>query len=315
MRRGILSLLAVVMFIGMFQDSEAFFGKKKKQDKKFVLITMDSLDEHWQSVKKGAEEKTEELEGVELIFKAPEGKVDPNEQIKMVTDAITQKVDAILIAPSDKFALTPVVERAAAGNIPVIIIDSPLDSDRYLSFIATDNYAAAETAADKMAELTGAKGKIGIINAQPGSGTTISREDGFKDRVASEYPHMKITAIMYSNGDEDKASNQAAEILTANPDLVGFYTGNEGSTVGVARALTEAGKAGKVKLVGFDRSGNIMRGIEEGVIDASMVQNPKQMGYKAVEAAYNFITDGTEPVKYIDTGVKVVTKENIEDLK
>lgn len=316
MKKSVLSLLAVVMFMSFFQEAEAFFGRKKKNsNKKFVLITMDSLDEHWLSVKKGAEEKVAELEGVEIIFRAPAGKVDPNEQTRMVEDAITQRADAILIAPSDKYALAPVVDRAVASNIPVVIIDSPVDSEGYLSFLATDNYAAAETAADELAKLVDEKGKVAIINAQPGSGTTIAREGGFKDRVAAKYPNMEIVAIHYSNGDKALALNQATDVLTANPDLVGFYTCNEGSTVGVARALSETGKAGEVKLVGFDKSSDIISGIESGVINSSMVQNPELMGYKGVEVAYNFIAEKDNSEEYINTGVQVITKENLDLIK
>jgi len=287
----------------------------KNENKKMILITMDSLDEHWLSVKAGAEEKAKELGGIDIIFRAPTGKVDPNEQTRMVEDAITEQADAILLSPSDGSALVPVVDRAIDAKIPVVIIDSGIDTEGYLSFMATDNYAAAATAADKMAELVGETGKVAIIMAQPGAGTTIQRTAGFEDRIKEKYPNMSIVTIQYSNGDKSLALNQATDIMTANPDLVGFYGGNEGSTVGAARAIEETGNTGKVKLVGFDKSADIIKGIESGVIQASMVQNPEIMGSKAVEVAYKFIVDGTTGDKKIDTGVTVVTKENLDKIK
>lgn len=296
-------LLLSSLFLGLATGAFA--------QKKFVLITMDSMDEHWLSVKKGAETKAKELGDVDIIFRAPAGKVDPNEQTRMVEDAINQKVDAILLAPSDKSALGPVVERAIDEKIPVVIIDSPVDAEGYVTFLSTDNYAAGALAADTLAKLVNEKGKVGIINAQPGAGTAIARSSGFEDRLKEKYPNMKVAGIQYSNGDKAVALNQATDMMTANPDLVGFYGSNEGSTVGISRALEESGNIGKIKLVGFDFSKDTITGLKNGSIQASMVQNPEKMGYDGVAAAYDNI-NGKEVPKHVDTGVKVVT---VGDLK
>ncbi|MGL5658785.1 MAG: substrate-binding domain-containing protein, partial [Cetobacterium sp.] len=221
MRKVSKLLLLSSLFLGLATGAFA--------QKKFVLITMDSMDEHWLSVKKGAETKAKELGDVDIIFRAPAGKVDPNEQTRMVEDAINQKVDAILLAPSDKSALGPVVERAIDEKIPVVIIDSPVDAEGYVTFLSTDNYAAGALAADTLAKLVNEKGKVGIINAQPGAGTAIARSSGFEDRLKEKYPNMKVAGIQYSNGDKAVALNQATDMMTANPDLVGFYGSNEGS--------------------------------------------------------------------------------------
>ena len=303
MRKVSKLLLLSSLFLGLATGAFA--------QKKFVLITMDSMDEHWLSVKKGAETKAKELGDVNIIFRAPAGKVDPNEQTRMVEDAINQKVDAILLAPSDKSALGPVVERAIDEKIPVVIIDSPVDAEGYVTFLSTDNYAAGALAADTLAKLVNEKGKVGIINAQPGAGTAIARSSGFEDRLKEKYPNMKVAGIQYSNGDKAVALNQATDMMTANPDLVAFYGSNEGSTVGISRALEESGNIGKIKLVGFDFSKDTITGLKNGSIQASMVQNPEKMGYDGVAAAYDNI-NGKEVPKHVDTGVKVVT---VGDLK
>lgn len=303
MRKVSKLLLLSSLFLGLATGAFA--------QKKFVLIIMDSMDEHWLSVKKGAETKAKELGDVDIIFRAPAGKVDPNEQTRMVEDAINQKVDAILLAPSDKSALGPVVERAIDEKIPVVIIDSPVDAEGYVTFLSTDNYAAGALAADTLAKLVNEKGKVGIINAQPGAGTAIARSSGFEDRLKEKYPNMKVAGIQYSNGDKAVALNQATDMMTANPDLVAFYGSNEGSTVGISRALEESGNIGKIKLVGFDFSKDTITGLKNGSIQASMVQNPEKMGYDGVAAAYDNI-NGKEVPKHVDTGVKVVT---VGDLK
>lgn len=287
---------------------------KAADSKKFVLITMDSQDEHWLSVKAGAEKKAAELGGIEISFRAPAGKVDPNEQMRMVEDAINQEADAILLAPSDKAALAGVVERAIEAEIPVVIIDSPVDAEGYVTFLATDNYMAGALAAERLAQEIGEKGKVAIINAQPGAGTAIAREKGFTDYIEKNFDNIKIIAVQYSNGDKVLALNQATDILNANPDLAGFYACNEGSTVGVSRAIEEQGVAGKVKVVGFDMSKDVISAIETGLIQASAVQNPTKMGYEGVAAAANAIA-GKKVLDKIDTGVMIVGKKELDAKK
>lgn len=291
------------------QDASAD-GKKKYN---FVLITMDSMDQHWLSVKAGAEDMAEELGDVSITFRAPADKTDPGEQVRMVEDAINQKADAILIAPLDATALKPVVEKAAESNIPVIDIDSPVDTDKITSFVATDNEKAARIAADTLADLIGGKGKVAIINHQPGAGTAMLRENGFKDQVQKKYPEIKIVTTQYSSGDKTKAMNQALDIMTANPDLAGFYACNEGSTVGVAQAIKQKKAVGKIKLVGFDKSEDTINSINDGMIQATMVQNPYKMGQLAVQFAHDVLND-KEVEKLVDTGVTVITKDNIEEI-
>ncbi|AAM24024.1 ribose transport system substrate-binding protein [Caldanaerobacter subterraneus subsp. tengcongensis MB4] len=293
------------------QESSQTASSEKKYN--IVLITMDSMDEHWLAVKAGAEAKAKELGNVQLTFRAPAEKADPNEQVRMMEDAINQKADAILIAPTDQTALTPVVEKAFDAGIPVILIDSPVKTDKYVSFVATDNIKAAEMAADKLGELLGGKGKIAIISAQPGSGTTIMRENGFKDRLKEKYPDIQIITTQYSMGDKNRALNQALDILTAHPDLAGFYGTNEGSTIGIAMAIKQKDLAGKVKVVGFDISQATINAIKENYIQASMVQNPYMMGYKGVEIAVDKL-QGKEVPKRVDTGVTVMTKDNVDEV-
>jgi len=279
----------------------------------FVLITMDSMDQHWLSVKAGAEDKAEELGNISITFRAPADKTDPSEQMRMVEDAINQKADAILLAPLDSIALTPIVDKAVKADIPVIDIDSPLDTNKITSFIATDNAEAAAIAADTLADLIGGKGKIAVINHQPGAGTAMLRENGFKKQIDSKYPDIKIVATQYSSGDKAIAMNQALDIMTANPDLAGFYACNEGSTVGVAQAIKQKNAVDKIKLVGFDKSEDTINAIKEGMIHATMVQNPYKMGQLAVQFAHDALND-KQVEKLVDTGVNVITKENVEEI-
>lgn len=296
----------------------------KKEDKKstsggdeltITLITMDSMDEHWLKVKNGAEDAASELSGVKVVFDAPQTKVDATVQAQLVENAIVNKSDAIMLAALDKEALKPAVEKAKEEGIPVIFVDSGVNTDQYDAFFSTDNGAAAATAADQLAKLIGEKGKIAIINAQAGAGTTMTRENEFRKRIESTYPNIEIVGVQYSDGDKQKALNYATDFMTQYPDLVGFYACNEGSTVGVGNAIDQSGKADSIAVVGFDFSADVKGLIEKDAIKASMVQNPYVMGFEGVKVAVDVINGKEVSPKDVDTGVTVATKENLADIK
>ncbi len=311
-------VLFLAMFVALACSVATFANGKKEADNgkiKITLITMDSIDEHWLKVKAGAEAKSAELGNVELTFNAPPGKVDANVQLQMVEDAITKRANVIMLAPLNKDALAPGVEKATAAGIKVIMIDSGVSTDKYEAFFATNNGNAARTAADTLAKLIGEKGKIAIINAQAGAGTTMTRENEFKDQIKTKYPNIQIVGVQYSDGDKTKAMNQALDFMTANPDLAGFYGCNEGATVGLAQAVAQSGKAGKVKVVGFDFSNDTKALIQQGAIQATMVQNPYQMGYLGVDAGVRALQGTSFGGKTVDTGVTVATLDNLASIK
>jgi len=311
-------LCAAVCF-ALVCGTMAFAGGKKDAGAdgkiKITLITMDSIDEHWLKVKAGAEAKAAELGNVELTFNAPPGKVDANVQLQMVEDAITKRANVIMLAPLNKDALSPGVDKATAAGIKVIMVDSGVSTSNYEAFFATNNGNAARLAADTLAKLLDGKGKIAIINAQAGAGTTMTRENEFKDQMKTKYPNIEIVGVQYSDGDKTKAMNQALDFMTANPDLAGFYGCNEGSTVGLAQAVAQSGKAEKIKVVGFDFSNDTKALIQQKAIQATMVQNPYQMGYLGVDAGVRAVKGEAFGGKTIDTGVTVATLENLASIK
>jgi ribose transport system substrate-binding protein len=315
-KKMVLAFVLVIALIGVLpiwaggRRDSASAGKIK-----VIFIAMDSIDEHWLKVKAGTEDKAKELGNVDLYFNAPQGKVDANAQLQLVEDAITKKMDVILLAPLNRDALVPGVEKAKAAGIKVVIIDSAIGTANYDAFLSTDNGAAARLAADELAKLINQQGKIAIVNAQAGSGTTMIRENDFKDQMQKKYPNVSIVGVQYSDGDKTKALNIATDFMTANPDLAGFYAANEGSTVGTGNAIEQARKTGTVKFVGFDWSADTKALIEKGVLQATMVQNPYQMGYLGVQAAVDLATGKSLAKKDLDTGVTVATSANKDSIK
>jgi len=274
-----------------------------------ILVTPQSVvASFWVTVKAGADSAGKEL-GVDVIWKGPPTEADVDNQISILEDYINQGVDAIVLAALDNKALIPIVKRAVSRNIPMILIDSGIDSDDPASFIATDNVLGANMAARMLAELIGFRGKVALIPFFPGTSTSIHREKGFKDEIA-KYPGIELVTVQYSQNDMAIAMAVTENILTAFPDIDGIFAANEPGAIGASQAILARGLAGKVKIVGFDAAPNEIDALKKNIIQALIVQNPFKMGYLGVKYAVDVI-HGKKIPERVDTGVTVVTNENL----
>lgn len=286
-------------------------GCRRQASNKRVIAVIPKGVSHffWQSVHAGAEAAGKEL-NVEIIWKGPAQETDYTGQINMVEDAINRRVDGIVLAPSHGDALVPVVERAQKEGIPVTIFDSGINTEKYLAYIATDNRQGGVVAAERLAEKLGGKGKVAILGVKAGSVSTDEREQGFQDTIKQKYPGIEIVAFQYGEADRAKSLDRATDIMTAHGDLNGFFASNESSTVGAVQAIKQKGLAGKVILVGFDSSPNLVDDLNAGAIDSLVLQNPFKMGYEGVKSLVGKL-NGQEPPRKMDTGVSLLTKDNI----
>src|SRR5215471_17991717 len=264
----------------------------------------------WQSVHAGADAAGRDF-GIEVMWKGPAQETDYSGQINIVEDAINRRVDGIVLAPSHGDALVPIVERAQREGIPVIIFDSGISTENYVSYIATDNRQGGVVAAERLAEKLGGKGKVAILGVKAGSVSTDEREQGFQDTIKQKYPGISIVAFQYGDADRAKSLDRATDILTAHADLNGMFASNESSTVGVVQALKQKGLTGKVVLVGFDSSPNLIEDLRAGAIDSLVLQNPFKMGYEGVKAMVEKL-NGQTPQRRLDTGVQLLTKDNLD---
>jgi ribose transport system substrate-binding protein len=276
---------------------------------KFAVVPKGLTHQFWLTVKAGADAAGKDL-GVEIDWIGPEKETEVVKQINMIEDQIGAGVNAIVMAACDQDALVDVIKKALDKKIPVITIDSGVNSDLPQSFIATDNVAGAADAARELAKLIGNEGEVGLIPFVKGAGTSEQREEGFKKGIA-EFPNIKIADIQYCQSDVIKAMNVTEDMLTAHPNLKGIFAANEPAAIGVVQALEAAGKAGQIKLVAFDAGDDEIAALKRGTIQALVVQNPFRMGYDGVKTAYD-VLQGKQVEKRIDTGVTAVTRENIE---
>lgn len=272
-------------------------------DYKLALITMDSIDQHWITLKEGAEKTAKEL-GVELVFMAPNTK-DDAQQIEQVNNAVAAGCDAILVAANGPDAISSALKEASAAGVKIVYVDSPANVPAEATF-STDNTAAGNTAGETMiAELTAkgvTSGKIGIVNVNAATASTVARETGF--RSAFKGTGFELLETQYGEGDAAKSQGIAENYITQG--VVGIFGCNEGSTNGAGNAVKAADV--DVVCVGFDKSDTIMGLIQDGYILATMAQNPDVMGAEGVKAAVAALNGENLGGAVTDTGVSVLTK-------
>jgi len=284
----------------------------RKKDRLVIAVVPKGHSQiFWQTVHAGAIAAGREL-GVEIRWNGPASEIDFTRQINIVDDFINQHVDGIALAPSHGESLVPIVERAAQERIPVTIFDSGIRSEKYLTYVSTDNHKGGVLAARRMGKMLPSGGKIAMIGNIAGSVSTTERENGFRETIAVESPLLQIVEFQYGMADQSKSLAVAEDILTAHPDLLGIFCSNEAGTLGAVQAAKSKGLAGKVKIVGFDASPTLVEDLRAGYIDSLVVQDPFRMGYLAVETLVSQLK-GKPPEKRVDTGATVVTAANLNE--
>src|SRR3954452_5280013 len=282
-------------------------------DQKYIAIVSKGFQhQFWQAVKKGAEEEAK-AENARITFEGPPTEQDIEQQVTMLTNALTKTPDAIGFAALDSKASAPLMDQAKSQNIPVIAFDSGVESDVPVTTAATDNKAAAGEAAKHLSELIGGKGKVAMVVHDQTSRTGIDRRDGFIEYMKENAPGIKLLPVQYGGGDQAKSADIAKSIIQANPDLKGFYGANEGSAIGIIKGVQESGKKG-ITIVGFDSGKAQIDAIKSGVMAGAITQNPVGIGKEVVINAMKAIKGETLP-KVVDTGFYWYDKTNITDPK
>lgn len=262
------------------------------------------------SVHAGVRDAERDL-GVEVLWNGPEEETEYARQIQIVDSMVARHVDALAISATDQTALVAPVKRAMEAGIPVTVFDSGLSVENYVTFVATDNYGAGQTAARKLAELVHGKGKVAMLMHKPGGKSTVDREMGFDEVMSKEFPAIRVVARQFGMADRARSRAAAENILTAHPDLDGMFASAEANSLGAIQALKARGLAGKIRLVTFDFSDAHVEALKDGTIDTMIVQDPYRMGYEAVRTLFEKLS-GRTPPKRIDLKARIITKNDLD---
>jgi ribose transport system substrate-binding protein len=283
-----------------------------------AVIPKGTTHEFWKSINAGAFKARDELaaQGIkaDVIWKGPLKEDDRDQQMQTIENFTTRRVSGIVLAPLDSQAMVRPVNNAIRAGVPVVIFDSGLKSDNYVSFVATDNYKGGVLAGRHLGKLLGGKGNVILLRYAVGSASTEEREAGFVDTLKKEFPEIKLISSDQYAGPTRETAYQASQNLLNRfgRDVTGVFAPCEPPTIAMTKALRDLGKAGgKVKMVGFDAGSQSVADLKKGDVQGLVVQNPVFMGYKGVMTMVEHL-QGKKVEKRIDTGVVLVTPENAE---
>lgn len=289
--------------------------KKKETETVRVAVIVKAVDsDFWHGVKAGVEAAGIEY-NVTVTFEGPENEEDSGAQSRMIAAAVESGANVIVLSAIDEEKNAAAVEDAVRRGVPVIAIDSSVNSGLVSQFIGTDNYEAGKAAAHAAVDFTpqnGAKIRIGLVNYMADTANGRRREEGFRDCIAA-LGNAEIVASVTADSNEESATACAKQLLDRHPEinvLVGF---NEWMTLGVGNAIRASGKAGTVRGVGFDSNIVSVGMLETGEMDALVVQNPFAIGYLGVRNAAKLAAGGDIGADTVATDMTTVTKENLFD--
>lgn len=276
--------------------------------KTIAFVAKTKQSDYWKTVQSGAEAAAKEFD-VDLSFLAPADEEDTNGQLELVNQALKNGAGALVLGLNDYRPLAPTIERAGRTNIPVIAVDMEADLPYVKSYIGADNYNAGKKAAEKLVELSGENSRVAVITYVRGIDNTDMREKGLLDELA-KHPQLRIVAKEFSLSDRKLAADSARVIMRDHPDVNVIVALNAVASVGVADEIVQLGLGGKVKIITFDSTPELLEWMQENIIQATIIQNPFSMGYLGVKYALDAL-NGKKIPERVDTGTKAIDPNNM----
>lgn len=306
---GVMLICSLIAGCGGQQASQSSENEQQKAEEtiKIGVIVKALNSDFWKTVEAGAKAAGKDL-GVEVEVLGPSAETAVSEQINMIEDQITRGVSALAVAPSQPASAIPVFDQAKAAGIPVVLIDTDAPWEDKVSFVGTGNYNGGKQAGEFIAEKLGKGGKVVILRGAAGDPTHDERSNGAIEVLREK--GLEILDIQPANSERGLGMTVMENILQVHPDVQGVFATNDEMALGALRALQAANK--KIIVVGFDGSPDALKSIENGELTATVAQNSFNIGYQGVVAAVKAAKG--EPVdKRIDTGTKIISKDNVKE--
>jgi ribose transport system substrate-binding protein len=315
-RRSHLVLVSVSLAL-LLVSSAACARRETASGLTIAVIPKGTSHVFWQSIHAGAAKAAQEL-GVSIIWRGPLREDDRASQVSEVEGFVSRGVSGIVLAPLDDSALARPVADAKRRGIPVVIIDSGLKGNDYVSFVATDNRAGGRLAGEQLARLLHDTGTVVMLRYAEGSESTMQREEGFLEAIAAHKGIQVVSANQYGGADVESAYKKSESMLggfkkaDGGLGVDGIFTPNESTTLAMVRVLQSNGWAGKGRFIGFDASDLLVKALGAGDLDGLVLQDPVNMGYLGVKTMVAHLKGGAVETR-IDTGVRLVTREQMND--
>jgi ribose transport system substrate-binding protein len=316
MKKINLRIFIVIGLIFVFVFS--FFCKGDQPDKRKIAFVVTTLgNPFFVDMTEAAKEEIERHPDFELIIHAPERGTgeDIERQLQIIESLIAQKVNLINVVPADSKGIISVILKANEADIPILIIDNKIDRDlaiergaKTAGFIGSDNYMGGQLAAEYIIKKLNYEGNVAILEGVSGVDAAIDRKQGFIDYV-KEYEGINVVASLPADWSREKGLNVTQNVLLANPDLNAIFASNDEMALGAIQAITAENIQNQIFVVGFDAIDDALDAIKNGLLDATIAQQPREMGKLAVKKGIDLL-NGIKIEKEIMTELKLITKSN-----
>lgn len=308
----ILIVSAILFTLGVIKKIR-IMNNPEQGTRVIAVIPKGTINMWWEVVRKGAEKAGKEF-NYRIVWNGPEVETDREKQIQAVEDALIKKSAAIVLGPNDFKALARSVEKIRQAGIPCVIVDSPVDSKEFDSFVGTDNFSGGADAARIIGKALNKRGTVILVRFVQNSASTDARADGFTQTLQKEFPDIKVVAEQYTLGTVEDARQKTVDMLTRYPQVDGVFAVNHPTSVGAYKAIQNEGKEGKIHFVAFDSDPVLLDGVANGGVDAIIAQNPFEIGYHGVRIAAKLLSGEEIPSEY-PVASMIVNKQNLEEMK
>ncbi|MBM3669657.1 MAG: substrate-binding domain-containing protein [Actinobacteria bacterium] len=249
--------------------------------------------------------------GAKVTTEGP-AKFDATLQRPILEAVVAKKPDAILIAPNDVKAMQKPLEAAKKAGIEIVLVDTTVNNPKFaVSEISSNNLAGGEQAFKAVEQLVPGGGKVMAMGVRPGISTTDARDKGFSDAVKASGSKYTFVSQEYSENEPAIAAQKMTAALAKNPDIKAVFASNLFSAQGVATAIKQAGKEGKIVIIGFDAGPDQVKALKDGTVQALIAQQPYDIGVQGVQQAVAKLK-GEPTEKKITTGFTILTKKNVD---
>jgi ribose transport system substrate-binding protein len=291
-------------------------GNTSGDGRQTVALVLKTLNHpFFVDMRRGAQDAADRL-GVRLQVQAADREIDVEKQMQIVENLIQTGIGVLCITPSGSREIVSALVKARDANVPIIIVDTRVDADAAaaagvhpLTFIGSDNYQGGRLAGEYVSTSTGGKARVAILEGIPGHETGDSRLRGFRDAIQGQ-PGITIVASQPANWERDQGFNVFQNMLQAHPAIDTVFAASDLMALGAIEAIAASGRAGTIRVVGFDALDDAKQAIEAGTMDASVAQFPYEMGKAAVESAVRAMNGEQLPAD-IMVKLEMVTKTNV----
>lgn len=306
LRKSWMFLLVAVIF---FSILIGYFVKSPERDNKpKVVVVLRTLNlEYWQIVRSGAEQAFHDF-NIDGKVIAPDSELQIKEQITILKNALGQNPDALIVAPNQPPAVIPVLKEYKNNNIPVLIVDTETDWNDQTAFIGTDPYTLGKKSGELLASMLQPGDQVALIGE-----TLFTSYESVRMRSARETLQdagVEIVTEQVVDSERGEIRSVMGNILKKFPGIKGIFAANDEIALHSLEEIKEKGF--RIPVVGTDGISDIVEGIEVGRLDATVAQNPYDMGYLSVERALKAIK-GEPGEKRIDSGVDLITQDNAKE--